>query len=351
MASNLAETLMFPLRPLYPTNFDKNERRTPVTGAMEIFEKQNNDPLTLLTPDVRDKIKNSFNNTVQIPVINYEDVIISDIRSCEFCTEGNESKIISLTSFVVSFCIYMATDQHKNNEIKKEAQFNAQLTARLQALRDWLDLQKILKLEQNKNQYWPQELLDYYPEIGDAFQVTQAEKNDLYNNMTAAMKTMNFMGNPDVLVNPIGMPIVNRLMNQGSQNGINESFQLGAYREWHASNNVVNGDPTIQSTGYVITPGTVATESFVDPSCEAGIDLGNKSWSVARNVPLANIDMGLFYQADCSDISADQAGLELSTRSHVESYEWSANVMDLVVYNSDPLTRYNPILKFEVSQL
>ena len=351
--SNLVETLMFPLRKQYTGNFDKNENRDNATGASEIYMKQSNDTLSLLDDELRALIERGFDNTIQIQVFDHEDVVIGDTRSCEMIIQGPDSKIITITPYTVVIGFDMVPSQHNNNDITYQALFNKKLTNRLLRLKDFLDEQRVAQLEANKNQFYPQELLDFYPEIGDALQVSQAEKNDFYNNGTAIMKTMRFLGDPDVLVNPIGMPLVARLMNQGSQNGINESFQMVDYRMWHVSNNVTNGAPDIESTGYIVAPGTVATHSRLDPDCiaERGVE-GWKKWSVTRNVPIVNMDMGLYYQADCSNEQAlQEQGTEGLTRTYRESFEWSADIFDITVYNSDPANRFNPIQKFEVSQL
>ena len=291
--SNLVETLMFPLRQQYPNNFDKHENRDTNDGATQIFVKQSTDPLSILDDQLRTNIENSFDRTLQIPVFDHEEVVIGDTRSCTMCIEGPDSKIITIDSYTVVICFDMVPSQHNNNDVAYQALFNKKLTNRLLKLKEFIDQKRVDKLEANKNQHFPQELLDFYSVNGDAFQIAQADKN------TAIMSTMRFLGSPDVLVNPIGMPIVTRLMNQGSANGENQSFQFMDYRMFHTSNQVVNGDPALESTGYIVAPGTVATHSRIDPDARRGTDLGTKRWETVNNVPIINMDMGLFYQADC----------------------------------------------------
>ena len=61
------------------------------------------------------------------------------------------------------------------------------------------------------------------------------------------------------------------------------------------------------------------------------------------------MDLGVFYQSDCADASAIQAaGLGNSTRTQVESWEFSVDVFYVRPYVSDPVNRYSPIVKAEI---
>jgi len=60
--------------------------------------------------------------------------------------------------------------------------------------------------------------------------------------------------------------------------------------------------------------------------------------------------MGVFYQQDCADRSAiGGAATAGNTRSRVEGFEVSTDVMVAFAYNSDIANRYQPNVKFEIT--
>jgi hypothetical protein len=61
------------------------------------------------------------------------------------------------------------------------------------------------------------------------------------------------------------------------------------------------------------------------------------------------MDLGVFYQADCTDASALQAAtLAKFTNTKIESWQFSVDVFYLKAYNSDIANKYSGILKAEI---
>lgn len=349
--SNFVATVLQNYINQYDERLDKLEQRPSQYGALRLFQAQNADPMTILSPEVRANLIKSFNVAVQVPVINFRDVTISNVRTCAFQTEGLTSQLVTLTAVTYTAGFVARPEQHYENYVSYEAAIQRNITAILQKMAETIDGESVATLESNKNQFFPQALLDFYTVAGDAFQVAQAEKNDFYNNLGAILQTMDFDGRAQIALNPIGMPIVNRLENQGTQNGINEQFQLLGY-DWFPTNRVVNGGApgTYESTLYAVVPGTVAMESRIDPAAKQRQRIHEgKFWDVFPNAPILNMDLGVFYQRDCADISAVQpGGLDGSTRTPVESWEFSVDVFYVSAYNSDPVNQYGNIVKAEI---
>jgi hypothetical protein len=334
-------------------SLDKNEARGSRYGAYDYFREDAARPDSIFDQDIRAKIKASFGNSVVVPVIDAKTVTIGNVRSCTIADDENTSKLVTLTFTTYAFGFTMYGAQYFNNDVKYQADFNRKLKNYLNQFAALLDSQGITTLENAKNQFWTG-VTAYYPQVANALQVTQAQKNDYYNNLQSIMETMDFYGKPHIISNVSGQPMVRRLVNQGAGNAINEEFQLSPY-DWHWTNRIANG-VGIQSTHYAVQEGTCAIETRIDPDSIAGNRIGDfVEWNQV-NVPLPNtpygIEMGSLYRKDCVDGSALQSpntGVAGLTATMKESFQWSVDVVTATAYNSSPTTRYNPIVKTEIS--
>lgn len=346
---SLVNTLMQPLRSEYMESLDKNEARPSRYGVWDFANQDGASGASIFDPDIRAKIKRSIGNTVQVPVLDAKNVAIGNTRSCVIADDENTSQLVSLVFTTLSFGFTMIPGQYMNNDVKYQSDFNRKLRNYLNALGATLDTLGITALENNKNQLWTGIDPAYYPEVLDALQVSQAQKNDYYNNVQSIMETMDFYGSTKIIGSTSGGPLVRRLDNQGAGNGTNESFQLDPY-QWFNTNRIPNA-AGIQSTHYAVAEGTMAYETRVDPDALMGSRIGDKtSWEVVK-VPIPgsanSIEMAAYFDENCADKSGIAGALQ---RTRVESYEWSVDIAFAVAYNSDPATRFSPIVKTEISQ-
>lgn len=350
MPSNLVATLTQDYISDYIPSLDKFEQRASEYGALNLFKAQSAGAGSILDPQVKANIERSFSNTIKIPVINYKDVSIGSARTCALQTDGLVSALVTVTAVTYAFGFAMFPMQHYENFISYQTAFNRAMTAGLQKLASTMDSASVAVLEANKNQYWPQAILDYYAVTGDALQVPQAEKNDFYNRAASIMGTMDMPSSGiDVVTNHIGMADVRRVAAQGQANSSNLQFQLLGYTWWPTAR-ILNGSGTIESTGYMVSPGSVALASRNSPDAKARTRIHeNKYWDIFPNAPLVGLDLDVYYQADCTDASAVQAsGMSKYTQTSVQSFQFSVDVFYLKFYNSAPTTTYSPIVKFEI---
>lgn len=344
---------MQPLRSQYAGQYDKNEARSSRYGAYDFFREDGARPDSIFDQDIRTKIKASFGNSVVIPVIDAKTVTIGNVRSCTIQDDENTSKLVTLTFATYAFGFTMYPSQYPNNDVKYQADFTRKLKNYLNQLAALLDGQGITTLENAKNQFWTG-ITAYYPQIGNALQVTQAQSNDYYNNVQSILETMDFYGKPHIVSSTSGQPKVRRLVNQGAGNAINEEFQLSPY-DWHWTNRIPNAGG-IQSTQYIVQEGSTAFETRIDPDSMAGNKIGDQIQWAKVNVPLPNsaygLEMGSLYRKDCADASGLQTpntGVNGLTATLKESFQWSVDVVYSTAYNSAPSTRFNPIVKAEIS--
>lgn len=347
---SLVLTLMQSLRSQYQAVHDKNESRASKYGAWDFFNEDNARPNSIFDQETRANIKRSFGNSVVVPVLDAKTVTIGNVRSCTIADDENTSKLVTLTFATYAFGFTMYPSQYYNNDVKRQQDFDRKLNNYLIQLAATLDTAAVTTLEAAKNQFWTG-ISAYYSQSANALQVSQALKNDYYNNVQAIMDTMDFYGTPHIISSTSGSPLVRRLAEQGSSNSTNEAWQLSPY-QFHFTNRIANAGG-IQSTQYIVQEGSVAFDTRVDPDSLARNSVGSQiKWDVV-NVPLPNsrfgLEMGSLYREDCSDGSGLSTGTTGLTATKKESFQWSVDVVYATAYNSSPSTRYNPIVKTEIS--
>lgn len=332
----------------YTGKMDKYEQRPSNYGGLDLFKKQTADPLSILSPEVNANLEKSFNVGVSVPVVNYKDVSIGSARTCAMQTEGLTSALVSLTAVTYVFGFASYPMQHFENYFGYQQNISRNMEAGMQKLAATIDSASIALLEAYKNQYYPASVTAYYAQSGNAFQVPQAVKGDVYNNVNSIMSTMDYAKNLDILANPNQMALVRKFSNQGAGNSTNYSYQFAGYN-WFESNRLAN-NALVESTFYAVAPGSVAISSRIDPSSRVRERVHeSKFWDVLPNAPYIGMDLGLFYNADCGDISALQSlGLTGSTNVKVESWQFSVDVFYIRPYNSAIASRFQPINKFEI---
>lgn len=342
---SLALTLSQSLRAQYPSNLDKNEVRPSRYGAWDFFLQDAMNPGSILTPDLLAKIKQSFGHTVAVPVIDAEDVNISNVRSCTIADSENSSKLITLTFATYAFGFSMYPAQHYNNDIKYQADYDQKLRKYLLKLAAVLDQASVATLEAQKNIFWTG-VDSFYSNTGNALQVSQAQAFDFYNTASSVLEFMDFYGAPHVIHNPHAKPLVNRLNAQGANNATNQQWQFSPYTFW-GTNRILNS-ANIQATGFLVQEGTCAVSNRNDPDAIQRATGPGMEWAEVP-MPIVNLTMGSFYRKDCNDASALHIGTGGLKRTLRESFEFSTDVCFITAYNSAMATRFNPIVKFQIT--
>lgn len=315
-------------------------------GAYEFVKQDTERTNSILSADVRAKIKRSFGNSVVIPVLDYDDVTIGNVRSCTIADDENNSALVTLTFVTYAFGFTMTPSQHFNNDVSYQADYDRKLKKYLVKFASLLDTAAISLLETNKNIY-AGTLANYYPFTGNALQVTDAQKNDFYNQLETIMMEMDFYDKTHVVTSTSGMPLVNRLANQGAGNQTNEQWQLNGYA-FHPTNRITvpGGSKAVL---YAVQEGSTAVENRNDPDAIMGSRIGDHLVWEEVEMPIVNMKMASFYREDCGDVSGMHAGTSKLTRAKKEGYEFSTDVVFVSSYNSAPASRYSPILKAVIS--
>lgn len=352
--SDLVATVWTDYISQYQKGLDKSNDRPSIYGGMNLHRAQNAQPQSIWTPQVRENIKKSFNVDVQIPVLDTQNITVSNARACTFQTEGADSALVTVVMATYTAGFRATPMNHMENYVAYSAQINALIEARLIQLAQAIDQAAVNSVEAGINQFWPAGITAFYPQVGNVLQVPQADKNEFYNRLQDLMSTADYAGPYDILTNHVGMTNPRRLSAQGEGNAVNEGFQLLGYN-WYPTNRVVNANPgTEESTLYAIPQGMVAMESRIAPSARINDRVHEgKFWDVLPNAPFVNMDLDVFYQADCQDASAENtgsAGTARNTAVKRESWQIGVDVGFGFAYVTNPVTEHRPIFKATILQ-
>ena len=353
---SLVNSVLNPLRTDYQGRFDKYEQRASRYGGWEMFVRQNNMPDSIWNDDALNKIKASFGaSSIQLPVIDGEDVAIGNIRSCTVADSENTSQLVTLTFVTYAWGFTMTPAQHAQNSIGYDQDFSKKMKKYLVKLQSVLDASAVAQLETDKNQFYTADMTNIYPVVADAMRVPQAEKNDLYNQASVIMEIMDFFG-PEygVIASTNHKALVKRYSSQGEGNSSNEAFQFDPY-VFGYTNRITNG-AGVESTAYVVNESSLAVQNRNDVDSIMGNSTGSGYAWEEVDLPMiigpdgSPLKVGSLYYDTCSNAIADLgfANGGHSEASKKELYMFSTDMVFATAYNSDRVNTHSAIQKFEV---
>ncbi len=357
---SLTNTMMQPLVSMYEKGkIDKWEILFSRYGAWGAFMNEGERSNSILSPKNRKALLYSWNNTVPIVALNGDTVNIGNTYSCTIDDQENTSVKITPTFTQYGWGWNMYPGQYKTgdqpmNYVQMEDDFTHKADEYLLALMTSVDTSSRNILETNKNTYWTTNIANYYPTTGDALQISQAQKTDAFNQLSAVMAEMDLYEAALIIASTSLKPLTNRLEAQGEGNAINERFQflLGNFI-FTGSNRITNGT-NIQSTGYMVQPGAIACFNRNNPDANAGTMLGGGAvplveWSTMM-LPRLGMIIGTFFKANCA---ASPSALNYLNQPALATAQYgfgfNTEIGWLTPYNSDPTAKVTPIVKFEIS--
>lgn len=351
MANTILASKVEDFRSMYGGKLDQFEQLVPGLGFLKAAQSMSNtsDPREILDMDAINKIAASFGVNVSVPVLKQFAPTITNTRTCAFQTEGIESALVSLTFFTYSFGFSMAPEDHDNNTVRYQAALNKSLQGGLIQMAKTINQKMADVADAAINAYWPSGVTDFYPQVANELQVPQAEKNDLYNQADSISTQMELPAFDTIVANPRHMADVRRYFAQGAGNAVNEAFQFGG-KSWFQDNSIAN-DSGVESTVYMMPFGSMGMYNRNAPSFVNGASIGGdyKQWSIFPNAPIVNMDLGVFYQKDCKDITDfKDSALPGLTADVAESWQFTTDCVFVTSYNSDTATKHSPIIKAEI---
>lgn len=352
---SIVATAMQPLINMYERKrLDKNEVLFSRYGAHDLFLKQSRSSTAILSPQNRKNAENSWGNVSKIPVMDGIGVSIGSTRSCTVADAESTTAFVQLSFTPLTWGFTMYPGQYvvgdqPLNYVGYDADFMHKADQCTLALMSTVDTLGRNVLELKKNTYWTANIPNYYPVVGDALQITQAQKNDAFNQLTAVMMELDFYKTSDVLGSTSLKPIATRLENQGEGNATNESFQFKLGNFLFSSSNRVTNGVGVAATMYIVQEGSLAIVNRNNPNARGKFKIGGGSTPVTEwntmMYPMLGMEVGTYFKAEC----AEGAGAVTDPATLKESYSFDTEISWLTPYNSDPATKQQSIVKAEIS--
>lgn len=326
--------------------FDRNMTRPCEYGALDFFIEQTRAANSIISPDLRDKAFASMGNTVQIPVINYdENVTVSNVRSCVIADNENTSALYTLVWATYAIGFTMVPAAYMNNEISYNHDWTRKIEKISRALANGLDVAAVAALEANKTQVF-KDLLNY-TQTGNSIQVPTQMATEILGDISPIMRANCYPGLIHLIGNAGIDSLIRKLAQHGIYNDVNKRMEF-ENKVIHYTNNVVN-EAGKNGSLFAVEDGNVGVLTRVDREALRRARANSHEWDVVR-LPFIDLPVGSHYYTSVGDqsgiVGAATADLTCAVKEH---FGFSVDVAFLVAYNSNPTTIANPIIKAEIA--
>lgn len=350
---SLVNTRLQAIRSKYAGTLDKYEDRLSNYGAWAKFVEDTTDPESIVTPDILEKAGMSAGNSLEIPVIDGEDVTITNVRTCTIADDESTSALVTVTFATYQFGFTMIPGQYANNEIGYMADFERKIKRYGKKFAETLDSAALTKLEADKSAVMNSPFIGagakYGALVGDAVQVTSAQKQFFFNDLGVIMQGDDFEGRYNVIGSTTLQSTVNQYLNQGTQNGTNSMFQFGQFDFGYSNRVSVNTGGGKESTLYCMPKGSLAVMNRNIPDAINGEKINENDWFDIFRFPIVDLDMALRYSKECADNETAVGGTQPQLKASVkETFIFSTDVAFVTAYNRDAVTLPGAIHKAEI---
>lgn len=326
--------------------FDRNMTRPMEYGALDFFIEQTNAPDSVINSELRDRAFASIGNTVQIPVINYDDsVTVSNVRSCTISDDENTSALYTVVWKTYSVGFTMVPTLYANNEISYEHDWQRKMEKVTRALANALDTDAVAALAAQKTQVFNDSL--NYTVTSNVVQVPTQMAAEILGDTNAIMRANYYPTQIHIIGNAGIDSLVRKLAQHDVYNDVNKRLEY-ADKVLHYTNNVVN-ESYKNGTFYAVASGNVGVLTRVDREALRRASANFHEWDVVM-LPYIDLPVGSHYYTAVGDQSsmAGDATADL-TCAVKEYFSFSVDVAFLVAYNSAPASVANPIIKAEIA--
>lgn len=329
------------------SNLDKFEYRPSRYGALNAFMEQSNDPLGILTPELKEKARVSIGNTLETPVINYDkDIAIGDSRTLTIADSENTSKMVQITFTTYAWGFTIAPAMYMNNEISIQKDFETKMMKYIYKFAQKLDEAALASLAADKTQVLKNKLL--YDFATNSVNAKWTERENVFGDLEVMMGANDFFGQLHIVGDPGVESIMRKLQQHGLYNDVNKQNEFGN-KIVHFTNNLAAAVGKY-AQGYAVNAGSLGLLTRFERDCLLGTVSGDgHEWGIAT-LPLLNMPVGTYfydsvgdYHAIAGDATADM------TRTRKEHYGFAVDVAFITAYNSKPDKNASPILAFNVS--
>ena len=233
---------------------DRNMFRPCEYGALDFFIEQTNAPNSIISPNLRDRALVSIGNTVQVPVINYdENVQVSNVRSCVIADNENTSALVTLVWATYAIGFTMVPAAYSNNEISYQHDFMRKMEKTTRALANALDKGAVAALEANKTQVF--KTLLNYTQAGNVVQVPTQMATEILGDINPIMRANCYPEYIHLIANAGVDSLIRKLAQHGVYNDVNKRMEYDN-KVLHYTNNVTD-EAGKMGTMFAVADGNV----------------------------------------------------------------------------------------------
>lgn len=345
---SLIKTYLQDIRANYPSRLDRDELKITQTGLLTAVLEMTNSGNSIISQNLKQLAETSQGRNLDVPVRKKGNVTIKNVRSCTVACGQSESDLVRITWKTLVADICMVPGQYAKNDITYQGDLAQKISEVAEAFRVEMENDLDTAFDTNKSQVYNSPIVtDDYALTGSAIQVTNAQRDTFFGDLFAINMEDDF-NDPTikVIASPSVMPVVERIVFQGSANATNLQYQLNG-KDFRFSNRISNGTG-VKATGYFMPDGSVGLLSRVDIDARMNHKATDGTEWAEDNIPGIPFPVGIKYNSKCSDQSAlESNGLEHLTATLIEHWQISVDFAIVVPYNSDLTTKPNSIRKFE----
>lgn len=326
--------------------FDRNMTRPCEYGALDFFVEQTNARNSILSPAMRERAFASIGNTVQIPVINFdESVQVSNTRTCVIADNENTSALYTVVWATYAIGFTMVPAAYMNNEISYEHDWLRKMEKTCRALANSLDVAAVAQLEASKTQVFKSKL--NYTVTGNVVDVPTQMASEILGDINPMMRANCYPEQIHVIGNAGTDALVRKLAQHGVYNDVNKRMEYDN-KVLHYTNNVVD-ETGKMGTFFNVVDGNVGVLTRVDREALRRARANFHEWDVVR-LPFIDLPVGSHYYTEVGDQSTIMGAATSDLTCGIkEFFGFSVDVAFLVAYNSNAATVANPIIKAQIA--
>jgi len=330
------------------TNIDKNEYRASRYGALDAFKAMSNDPDSIVTQEMKDKVNQSNGRVFEVPVIDYDGAItIGSERTLEITDSENTSKMVTINFVTYAWGFTMVPVMYQNNEIGAQRDFNTKMMKYIYKLGEKMDTDALAQLATVKSKVINDPLI--YDKTGNVINVNWKDRENILSDLEPIFSANDYYGPVHIVGNTGIQSLLNKLNQKGEYNAVNKRLEFSG-KSFGFTNRLTNEDDQFAS-GYAISGSQLGMLARFERECLARTKTNlSYEWDITT-LPVLDIPVGTYYYQSVGDYNAIGGDATKDMKRNLkEHFGFAVDVAYITAYNSDANTRPSPYLKFQIAK-
>jgi len=329
------------------SRLDKNELRPSRYGALDLFLKQTDDPMGIVTPELKDKAMASIGSTLETPVIDFDGAVsIGNSRSVTISDDENTSQMSSITFATYAWGFTLVPSLFHNNEIAMQRDFETKFLKYLYKFASTLDSAAVAALAAAKTQVFGETL--QYSTSGNAVIAPWKDRENVIGDINVMMAANDHFNQIHIVGNGGIESMIRKMAEKGLYNSVNKQLEYSD-KILHFTNRITNGAGEYGNL-YAVNGGTTGILARFEREALLNTRMADgTAWGI-DTLPLIDFPCGTYFYESKGDFSsiAGAASADMD-RVRKEHYGFAVDVAFLTGYNSDSSTIAHPIMQVTVN--